>query len=451
MDLSSVNYVRQEYLFSGNATGYASQGKLSRDGIWSVKESQNAAYKTRMVVIRPKDPSHFNGTVYVEWFNVTGGVDAGPVWISGHNQIIRSGAAWVGVTAQSDGVNGGTATVESKEVAIPQGGLVKSDPVRYGSLTHPGDLFSYDIFTQAGVAVRGDAKGVKPMQGYDVKHVLAVGQSQSAARLVTYVDAVQPLAGVYNGFLLYSRAATPAPLGVRLVNGNDPSIPTAALIRTDINVPVFTFETEYDVSVLKYADARQPNSKYFRIWEMAGGSHEDAYSGGGYALTDLGNGEAEKALLNPAKANGGELNCVAPINAGDAYAPLQAAMSDLDAWVSSGTVPPEFPEIQTTGTGVGIDIVRNDLGIARGGLRTPIVYVPLAANIGDNTNSPNFCSVFGHTYPFGAAALEKLYPQGSSQYVAEFDRSADKAVAAGVWLEPEANNFKAAARTITIP
>ena len=34
---------------------------------------------------------------------------------------------------------------------------------------------------------------------------------------------------------------------------------------------------------------------------------------------------------------------------------------------------------------------------------------------------------------------------------AEFDRSADKAVAAGVWLEPEANNFKAAARTITIP
>ena len=304
-----------------------------------MKESQNAAYKTRMVVIRPKDPSHFNGTVYVEWFNVTGGVDAGPVWISGHNQIIRSGAAWGRVTVQSDGVNGRTATVESKEVAIPQGGLVKSDPVRYGSLTHPGDLFSYDIFTQAGVAVRGDAKGVKPMKGYDVKHIFAVGQSQSAARLVTYVDAVQPLAGVYNGFLLYSRAATPAPLGVRLVNGNDPSIPTAALIRTDINVPVFTFETEYNVSVLKYADARQPNSKYFRVWEMTGGSHEDAYSGGGYALTDLGNGEAEKALLNPAKANGGELNCVAPINAGDAYAPLQAAMSDLDAWVSSGTAP----------------------------------------------------------------------------------------------------------------
>ena len=365
MDLSSVNYVRQEYLFSGNATGYASQGKLSRDGIWSVKESQNAAYKTRMVVIRPKDPSHFNGTVYVEWFNVTGGVDAGPVWISGHNQIIRSGAAWVGVTAQSDGVNGGTATVESKEVAIPQGGLVKSDPVRYGSLTHPGDLFSYDIFTQAGVTVRGDAKGVKPMQGYDVKHVLAVGQSQSAARLVTYVDGGAATCRCLQRLSALQPSRHSGTARCPFVNGNDPSIPTAALIRTDINVPVFTFETEYDVSVLKYADARQPNSKYFRVWEMAGGSHEDAYSGGGYALTDLGNGEAEKALFNPAKADGGELNCVAPINAGDAYAPLQAAMSDLDAWVSSGPAPPEFPEIQTTGTGAGIDIVRNDLGIAK--------------------------------------------------------------------------------------
>ena len=115
-----------------------------------------------------------------------------------------------------------------------------------------------------------------------MKRLIAIGQSQSAGRLTTYVDAVQSLADVYNGFLLYSRGAAPAPLGDRPLNSKDPTIPDIVRIRTDLNVPVFTFETEYDVSVLKYADAQQSNSKYFRLWELAGTSHEDSYSGGGY-------------------------------------------------------------------------------------------------------------------------------------------------------------------------
>jgi hypothetical protein len=282
-----------------------------------------------------------------------------------------------------------------------------------------------------------------------VKRLFAIGQSQSAGRLTTYVDAVQPIANVYDGFMLYSRGATPAPLGDRLVNGNDPTIPAIARIRSDLTVPVFTFETEYDVSVLQYADARQSDSNKFRLWEVAGTSHEDSYSGGGYALTDLGNGAAEAAVLNPAKASGGLLNCVEPMNAGAMHAVLAPAMSDLDAWVRDGTPPPEFPLIETTGHGADIKVVRNSLGIAQGGIRTPIVAVPLAANIGDNTNSPDFCRVFGHTEPFDAATLAKLYPKGKAQYVDQFDKSADQAVKAGIWLEREAANFKAAARQVS--
>jgi hypothetical protein len=449
MDFASVGYVREEYFLEGDADGYKNVGQLTPDGKWTVAVSKTAPYKTRMVVIRPKDAADFNGTVWVEWFNVTGGLDAPAAWISGHNQVIRSGAAWVGVTAQAGGVDGEAHTVQSKAIAIPQGGLVKSDPVRYGTLHHPGDLFSYDIFTQAGVAIRGNGKGVRPLQGFDVKRLIAIGQSQSAGRLTTYVDAVQPVAGVYDGVMLFSRGATPAPLGERLVDGNDPTIPAIARIRTDVTIPVFTFETEYDVSVLKYADARQPDSSNFRLWEVAGTSHEDSYSGGGYALTDLGNGAAEAAVLNPAKANGGLLNCAEPMNAGAMHAVLAAAMSDLDGWVRDGTAPPEFPLVNTTGHGDEIKVVRNSLGIAQGGIRTPIVDVPLAANIGDATNSPDFCRVFGRTQPFDAATLQKLYPRGKAQYVEEFDRSADKALEAGVWLPPEAKNFKAAARQVS--
>jgi hypothetical protein len=449
MDLASVGYVREEFFFGGEAVGYKQVGEFETDGKWNVEASQHAPYKTRMVVIRPKDPAKFDGTVFVEWFNVTGGVDAGPTWINGHNQILRSGAAWVGVTAQAIGVNGSADTVQSSAVAIPKGGLVKSDPKRYGPLEHPGDLYSYDVFSQAGIALRGDGEGVKPLAGFDVKRLIAMGESQSSFRLATYVNAVQPLVHAYDGFLVYSRGASAAPLGSQTPNDPDPAIPAVVQIRDDIDVPVFTFETEYDVDVLKYADARQPDSGNLRTWELAGGSHQDAYSAGGYALTDLGDGAAEAAILDPAKASGGLLSCVAPINAGGMFAVLDAVLSDLESWVRDGTPPSKFDRIETTGGGDATQIVRDEHGIAKGGLRTPIVDVPLAANIGDNTNSPDFCRVFGHTKPFNAATLAELYPNGSDDYVAKFDKAADEAVKASVWLEPEAKNFKAGARQIS--
>jgi len=449
-EFETFGYVKEEFFVEGEAVGYEQVGEFESDGEWSVEEGETAPFKSRVVVIRPIDPSDFSGTVFVEWFNVTGGVDAGPTFIAGHNQMFRSGAAWVGVTAQAVGVTGSDVTVQSGGgVDIPEGGLVGSDPERYGALSHPGDLFAYDIFTQAGVAVRGDGTGVDPLGALSVERLIAMGESQSAGRLTTYVNAVHPLAGVYDGFLIYSRGAGAAPLGERVPDVDDPTIPDVARIRTDIDVPVFTFETEYDLHVSGYADARQPDSDNFRLWEIAGTSHQDSYSAGGYALTDLGDGAAEAAILDPAQANGGLLSCTQALNAGAMHAPLAAALSHLETWVRDGIAPPEFPRVETTGEGEAIEIVRDELGIARGGVRTPIVEVPLAANAGDATNTPDFCRVFGHTEPFDAATLAELYPNGSADYVEAFEVSVDEAVEAGIWLEPEADNFKAAARLIS--
>ena len=67
--------------------------------------SDDGPYKTRAVVYRPIDPKKFNGTVIVEWLNVSGGLDANPDWTLTHNELIRDGFAWVGVSAQAVGVN----------------------------------------------------------------------------------------------------------------------------------------------------------------------------------------------------------------------------------------------------------------------------------------------------------------------------------------------------------
>jgi hypothetical protein len=85
----------------------------------------------------------------VEWLNVSRGIDFAPDWINAHREIIRSGFAYVGVSAQKVGLEGG---LSLEPDTLP---LKKSDPMRYGALSHPGDAFAYDIFSQAGMVAGG--------------------------------------------------------------------------------------------------------------------------------------------------------------------------------------------------------------------------------------------------------------------------------------------------------
>src|SRR6266852_2680909 len=267
-DLGQVGYLQAEFFISGTASAYTSADPLGSDGIWRVTPGESSAYKTRILVYRPANPKRFNGTVVVEWLNVSGGLDAPPDWINAHTELIRDGFAWVGVSAQYVGVEGGTALVGV--VSLP---LKAVNPARYGSLHHPGDSFSYDIFSQAGQAVRHPS-GPKPLGDLRLKKVIAAGESQSAFRLVTYIDAIHPLAHVYDGYLVHSRGSG-GPFGANLSVIPQPLIPTplTTFIRSDVDVPVLTVEMETDLTFLEYASARQDDSKHFRLWEVAGTAH----------------------------------------------------------------------------------------------------------------------------------------------------------------------------------
>lgn len=65
--------------------------------------------------------------------------------------------------------------------------LKSTDAARYGTLNHPGDSYSYSIYEQAGAAIRRNAPRV--LGRLHPRRVLALGESQSAIRLVTYIDA----------------------------------------------------------------------------------------------------------------------------------------------------------------------------------------------------------------------------------------------------------------------
>src|SRR5437016_8023105 len=72
MDLAKQGYVEEEFFISGTARTY----EVPRDQMSNGTPSDSAhPFKTRLVVRRPASPAKFNGTVVVEWTNVSEGFD----------------------------------------------------------------------------------------------------------------------------------------------------------------------------------------------------------------------------------------------------------------------------------------------------------------------------------------------------------------------------------------
>ena len=181
-------YVEEEYFLEGTANRY----NTPTGATGSVIDGGHP-YKTRVIVRRPADAKSFNGTVLVEWTNVTNGFDAENLWFFGWEHVVRSGYAWVGVSAQRVGVDR----------------LKSWNATRYGTLdvtqggTITNDALAYDIFSQAGQAVRTPG-AVDILGGLRAKNVIATGESQSAQRLSIYINSVMPLGHPYDGALLLS-------------------------------------------------------------------------------------------------------------------------------------------------------------------------------------------------------------------------------------------------------
>jgi hypothetical protein len=402
LPLAALGYTEEEFFFEGTAQAYTSAAALTSDGAWTVTPASTAAFRSRMLVRRPT-PERFNGTVVVEWFNVTGGLDVGAFWAQSSDELIRSGYAYVAVSAQFVGLESYPLD-NPRTTAAPK----RWDPARYGSLVHPGDSYSYDIFSQAGQALRTPG-AVDPLGGLHPTRVLALGESQSAGRLVTYVNAVHPLVHVYDGYVIYSRFGT----GAALSEAPLPQInaPTPTMIRTDLDVPVLVLEAETDA--LGHFPARQPDTNRYRLWELTGSAHFDQ---AGLSAT-----AQDAALLGISQQSQASRSaCGYEINKLPSHYVVAASVARLDRWVRDGTPPPTAPPI-TIAPGTGI--VRDETGHALGGIRSPWVDAPLGVLSGQSGGGPVFCFLFGSFTPFDGGALAQRYPTQAA-YGAAFSSTA---------------------------
>jgi hypothetical protein len=441
-DLASVGYEQAEYLMGGTAQSYISAQPLTTDGKWTVTPASSAPYETRLVVYRPTHPKKFNGTVVVEWLNVSAGLDSAPIWLAGHTELIRKGFAWVGVSAQRVGVEGGgNALVANLD-------LKHADPQRYASLVHPGDSYSYDMYTQTGDAVRSRAGNL--LGGLKPQHVIAMGESQSAFRMVTYIDAFGKDAP-YDGFLVYSRGGGGAPLSQ--APQADVAAPTGTLIRSDLDKPVLTFTTETDLVSLGAYAAQQHDARWYRDWQVAGTSHADTYTIG-VSATDAGQPQAyvdffQTMVAPQTKLYNGVITCDKPINAGPVTYVLRTAIDDLNTWVVDGTAPPKAPRLATV-PGTSPPQFRMDAdGNVQGGIRTPQVDTPVAQLSGLGQSGTGFCRIFGTTAPFDHAKVADLYSSHAA-FTKQWSTAVDDAVAAGFVMKADAKGLKQAAAQSTV-
>jgi hypothetical protein len=441
-DPATVGYQEEEYFIEGTANSYINVNELDSAGYWQVEASEQADYRSRIIVMRPIDPAQFNGTVIVEWLNVSATFDSAPDWGMAHTELTRSGYIWVGVSAQEEGVE---ALITGSADAI----LFTNSGDRYSSLMHPGDSFSYDIFSQVGQLLRNPAE-TNPLGGLAVEQILAAGESQSAGRLMTYLNALTPLHALYDGYFVHSRTGGSAPLQGSFfepeAGSSTINTPDIVRVRDDLDVPVMMLQTESDLFILGSYPSNQEDSSVFRLWEVAGTAHADLYTFLASRF-DTGNDPSIAAVVENAAPIPGFIECPVPVNAGPQHFVVNAAIDALNTWAAGGQAPSQAERLSVAGEPAAF--ILDDLGNVQGGIRTPYVDAPIAILSGGGQPQPdfdpdarNFCFLSGTTQLFDASVLASLYAS-NSDYIKAANTATDAAVANGFLLPADADLIKA--------
>jgi hypothetical protein len=398
--LKNFGYTEEEFFFEGTANRYDAAapsggvGNANRCSPIANIVTPNVPYKSRMRVTRPTDPAKFNGTVVVEWTNVTNGYDTPVWWLKPKAFYLREGYAHVEVSAQNAGLNNSP------------NGLRNWSPTRYGSLdvtgggTQTGDVLSYDVFSQAAAAIRNVPV---VLGGLRAQVLIGVGESQSAGRLGVYANAIHSRDPVYNGIIMSE--------GGEVICNNAATTPVMKVLS----------ETEFagqtnEISTL------QPDTDKFRMWPVAGMSHSDQYS----LLS-------RAALLQRDIGQLAQDTCATPARSRVETRYLYASSVDaMNKWIRFGTPPPIADRFVLTNPPAA-GVARDAFGNAIGAIRTAEIDVPVAKEAADT------CGLGGTHVPFTTAVLASLY-SSHQDYVNKVTQAALDSVAKGFVLPADAQD-----------
>ena len=405
VDLRKHGYAEREFYATGRANRYQGAVAGARtdaqviDGGWD--------YKTRVLVRWPKH-QQFNGTLVVEWFNVTAGQDIDFAWAESHEYLLRQGYAVAAVSAQRIGVERlktwsperyGTLTVAADNVA-PDGGVL--DPT--------DDPLSWDVMAQVSAALKANSGRNQPLPGLHVRRVIALGESQSAVRLSTYYNTIHPRHRFFDGFVYLDRAGQ---------------------LRDDLRTPAVSVNSE----ALSYFPVTS-GSEYVRVWDVAGASHASLW-GARYVDAMVLRDQSLPGPSGPISftrtielMNCGLLPLFSTVDSGLV---LNAAIDSVNRWVTTGRRAPATAQFERGADG---ELVRDAEGRVAGGVHLSHYDVPTDVIVARNTGSV-FCQLSGHHKPYTSAELKSRYGTHRN-YVAQVLASSSATADAGYLLPYDA-------------
>jgi hypothetical protein len=460
-----AGYVIDEYFVSGVGNLY----EYTPTGIQIVTPCPAAAtagctqvpYTTRMIVKRPKHARDFSGTVVVEPLNPSGGFDIAAVWDRSRELFVSNGDIFVGWS--------------SKSVIVDA--LKRWNPTRYAPLHWdylpfvPGgnsgvnDGLTFDIAAQIGALFQGNGP-TSPLHHLRITHVIESGFSQDGSFTFTQADIFHALERMPGGGPIYDGYV---PMGTNGPSNLDFGLtPAGALAAADPrramqprDVPVIQVDTETEIFIGTLSATgllfRRPDSDArgdrYRMWEVPGASHVSNDFRESVTNLQLDSAQLRKlqvAALPPlgcahqAFVDGpahGVAGVVAP-NTFPFSNVQNAAFRGLTRWIERGVPPPHAAPIQIDATTTPPTIVRDALGNAKGGVRTPLVDVPIATFVPNDTVAhptaeSAFCILYGFNTPLSASQLGALY-RNHADYVARFVTESLRLVRDDFWLLPDA-------------
>ncbi len=430
-DLSAAGYRELEFLVSGQADIYDYAHPAGPSA--AVASLQSAMpYTSRLLVRRPDQAKAFNGTVYLELLNATAGWDGDPIWQGAHHYLLRTGAAWVGIS-------GKPATVDFLRDSWGKAPYPARNAQRYRTLSMPHFSQIWDMLGQAGRLVRTPGAEPHPLAGLQVERVILVGYSQSADYLVTFANSFHARhrlpdgRPVFDGYYVSGGHHQAKHVrGPEAETGEQlPVQDPRNWVRTD--APVIRFQTQTEVIGFDAHRARQTEADFprLRFYEMAGGAHVDA------ALNAVGGQALARDLGLPPSFCPEPEHAYNPIRVGDLQAALLHA---LERWIRDEYPPPPSRLLELDPAAGPARLLLDADGNAVGGVRPAELRAPLGTYLASN-RGPGFCDLFGGFIPFDTASLEARYP-GPGAWQAQMRKAVDATVAEGFLLPADAARLR---------
>ena len=409
--LAGVDYIQEEWVASGAADG--------------------RPYATTVLVRRPRDAARFSGVVIAEPLHVHG---IAPIWIYTAPSIVRSGHAWVEITAQKTTLDlhvkpSNPARYEDLQMDGPDSADFDLDP-RLGD-PDAGALFwnelirrnrdASTILAQVGAALR-EPEG--PFDGWPIRAMVLAGHSQTGSVTSYYIEDAHigqrraDGAPVYDGYF---------PSGFPYEPFHDVDVPIVQVMSEgDVALPDYSFRPGHAGRRYRRDDSDDAGDRY-RLYELAGAPHMGTRDA---PFDDVSLWEG----THGAEATREGVTLGPRMNSLPTFELFAMGLEHLVQWVANDKVPPRAERLEVGPDGF---FAKDEHGNTRGGVRSVQLEVPHStyrANPTKADGTPSYLTV-GNDEPFEASKLRRLYGD-APHYVERFNRRLDELVADG-WLLAE--------------